>query len=55
MTIDLEKKIEGLPRDLSEIELTTPSETIKGKGSIFLGKNGIIELKIYVDNPKPNY
>ncbi len=53
MTIDLEKKIEGLPRDLSEVELTTPSETIKGKGSISLGKNGIIELKIYVDNPKP--
>jgi hypothetical protein len=53
MTIDLENKIKGLPRDLSEIELTNSSETIKGKGSISLGKNGIIELKIYVDNPKP--
>lgn len=53
MTIDLENKIKGLPRDLYEIGLTNSSETIKGKGSISLGKNGIIELKIYVDSPKP--
>jgi hypothetical protein len=53
MTIDLDNKIKGLPRDLSEIELTNSEETIRGKGSIILNKNGIIELKVYVDNPKP--
>jgi len=53
MTIDLENKITGLPKDLPEIVLTNQEETIKGKGLISLGENGIIELKVYVDNPKP--
>jgi len=53
MKIDLENKITGLPKDLPQIELTNQEGIIKGKGLICLGENGIIELKVYVDNPKP--
>jgi hypothetical protein len=53
MSIDLENRIMGLPNDLPEMELTNIKETIKGKGIIYLAENGVIELKLFVDNPKP--
>ncbi len=50
--MDLESNINGLPIDLHDIELVKADDIIKGKGSLFLNSNGIIELKIFPDNPK---
>lgn len=50
--MNLESEIKGLPTDLFKIELSKDSETIRGKGMIYLNPKGIIELKLYPDNPK---
>jgi len=50
--MDLESAIKGLPIDLHDIELVKPDNLIKGKGTLSLYSDGIIELKIFPDNPR---
>lgn len=50
--MDLESAIKGLPIDLHNIELVKSDDVIKGKGTLSLNSEGIIELKIFPDYPK---
>jgi len=50
--MDIESKIKGLPIDLHDIELIRMDGAIKGKGTLSLNSKGLIELKLFPDNPK---
>lgn len=50
--MDIESNIKGLPIDLHDIELIRTDNTIKGKGTLSLNSKGLIELKLFPDNPK---
>ena len=50
--MELESTIKGLPIDLHDIELVKADDIIKGKGTLSLNSYGLIELKIFPDNPK---
>lgn len=52
--MDLDKTIKGIPIDLYAIELVSGDISIKGKGSISLDEDGLIELKLFADESK-NY
>lgn len=50
--MNIEEDIKGLPADLIEVELANKDEVVHGKGLLSMKANGLIEFKLYVDNPK---
>lgn len=52
--MNLDDKIKGFPVDLYDIQLDSKIDSLKGKGTLYLNSNGIIELKLFVDTPKKN-